>query len=428
MEYIGYLCGGFTLREGRVKTASQLPSRWKEVRLSAAEIHEYEQYYLPDFVRFCLNPDAGENIAMQRFSCDCGCELILPSDLIRSGRDVGLKVPTLQLYLFPFKMAMFSIRLEISSDEPDDLTSAVATLRKLNKLGDSALDGFRVAALEPLAELWRLFSPFAGSVGFDWSRLVEDGNKFNVFQIINRNAAEGEAPQLPSDKLLFALGTVSPLEKDKVSPLYAPSDGYFKKIMSENVLSVYSSWKCLSLSDTLTILASETPEWLTANWTEDYFGMIYIWQLYRRNYFFRLTRRFRYERQNSSMLEQETVDFERNCSFHKISYNFLPEEFSEIVARGLKPDREKAELYHMISQEESKREKLADNRMNGLLFFMTCLTMASTIYDACCLFQELMPYEEAVGSTVLGFRLVASAMLTIVLTALLIYRYKTKKS
>ena len=81
----------------------------------------------------------------------------------------------------------------------------------------------------------------------------------------------------------------------------------------------------------------------------------------------------------------------------------------------------------MIAQEESAGEKRADNRMNSLLFFMTCLTMASTIYDTCCLLQELLPYEDAVGSTVLGFRLVASVMLTIVLAALLIYRTKVRK-
>lgn len=427
MEYIGYLCGSFSLREGRVKTAARLPSRWRELRLSETELHEYGQYYLPDFVRFCLNPDAGEDVAMQRFTTDCGCTFKLPSTLVRSGNDVSLRVPSLNLYLLPFRIAMFSIRIELSSDDPDDLTSAVAALRKLNKLGDSSLDGFRVAALEPLAELWRSFSPFAGSVEFDWSRLVEDGNKFSVFQIITCNPGDGENPEPLSDELLFALGTVAPLNQKTISPLYAPSDDYFRQIMSENVLSVYSSWKCLSLSDTLTILATGAPEWLVANWTEDYFGMIYLWQLYRRNYFFRLTRRFRYERQNSAMLEKETVDFERNCSFHKISYNFLPEDFSEIVARGLKPDREKSELYHMISQEESKREKAADSRMNSLLFFMTCLTMASTIYDACCLFQELVPYGQAAGSTVAGFRLVASVMLTVILIALLVYRHNSRK-
>ena len=78
----------------------------------------------------------------------------------------------------------------------------------------------------------------------------------------------------------------------------------------------------------------------------------------------------------------------------------------------------------MIAQEESESEKKADNRMNSLLFFMTCLTMASTIYDTCCLLQEAIPYD----SVVVGFRVTGSAMLTVVLAALLIYRYKTRKS
>lgn len=421
------------MREGREAAASRLPSCWKEVRLSESEIHEYEQYYLPDFVRFCLNPAAGEDISMQRFRMESGSLITLPATLLRAGHDISFRVESLNLYLFPFRMAMFSIRIGMESDNPNDISSTVATLRKLNNMDNTNLEGFRTTALDPLAELWNLLSPFSPAYGkkdtgdFDYSRLVEDGNKFSVFQIVSQDADGETAPAELTDELLFALGTVSPFGQEASSPLYTPSEGYFRRIMTENVLSVYSSWKCLSLSDTLTILASGTPQWLIENWTEDYFGMIYIWQLYRRNYFFRLTRRFRYERQNSNMLEQETVDFERNCSFHKISYNFLPEDFSCIVAQGLKPDREKNELYHMIAQEESKSEKLADNRMNRLLFFMTCLTMASTIYDACCLLQILLPYGDSPKAEIAGFRLVASLMFTILMVAMLIYRHRSKK-
>ena len=246
---------------------------------------------------------------------------------------------------------------------------------------------------------------------------------FNVFQIVSAEPADGDE----RDKLLFELATVAPAGSYDAKSLDSPSEAYFRKLLDENSLSVYNNWKCLALSDTLTILCSECPEWLISNWKNDYFGLIYIWQLFRRNYLFRLTRRFRYERENVASLERESVDFERNCSFHRISYNFLPEEFSACVARGLRIEKEKNELYHMIAQEESAGEKRADNRMNSLLFFMTCLTMASTIYDTCCLLQELLPYDTTIGSSVTGFRLVTSLMLTIVLAALLIYRTKVRK-
>lgn len=430
MKYLAYLCGGFSLKEGRGKAAASLPSIWKEQRHDKTEIHDYEQYYLPDFVRFCLDPDAGEDVSMQRFRMDCDTDTAIPEQNSGCGHAIPFHIRHVDFYLFPFRMAMFSICIETESGDANDFTALASSLRRLGSLGSPWLEEFRRAALDPLADAWRILSPFTpdeNGNGFDFSRLVEDGNKFSVFQIVLQDSGEGGESDSPSDGLLFSLGTVAPIGAKAASSLYAPSDEYFHKIMSENVLAVYSGWKCLALSDTLTILACGAPEWLVTNWTVDYFGMIYIWQLYRRNYLFRLTRRFRFERQNSTALEQESVDFERNCSFHKISYNFLPEEFCSIVERGLKSDRDKDELYHMIAQENSKSEKLADNRMNRLLFFMTCLTMASTIYDACCLLQILLPYGTSPTVEIVGFRLVSSIMFTLLMIALLIYRQRSKR-
>ena len=424
MEYIGYFCGGFSLAGGRDEAANALPAGWKEDQCSAGQREGYELYYLPDFVRFCLSHEPGEDMSMRRFSKPLDASVTVPAALARTSGDLSVKIPELRLYLFPFHLALFAIHVEMEDAGENDITALTALLRNLRRLDEPELKAFHEAAVRPVLRLWEAISAASRSgVPADTVRLVEDGNKFNVFQIVSAEPADGDE----RDKLLFELATVAPAGSYDTKSLDSPSEAYFRKLLDENSLSVYNNWKCLALSDTLTILCSECPEWLISNWKNDYFGLIYIWQLFRRNYLFRLTRRFRYERENVASLERESVDFERNCSFHRISYNFLPEEFSACVARGLRIEKEKNELYHMIAQEESAGEKRADNRMNSLLFFMTCLTMASTIYDTCCLLQELLPYEDAVGSTVLGFRLVASAMLTIVLAALLIYRTKVRK-
>lgn len=427
MEYIGYLCGGFSLAANRDESARKLPEQWKEDIFSPEECRQYELYYLPDFVRFSLCPDAGEDLSMRRYSMEVEAAVTLPAELARSSSDITVRIPRLRFYICPFRTAMFSIQMEMESGCENDITAAVALLRNLSRLQSAGLEEFRDKALAPVTEVWRLLSAAAAEgAKEEYIRLVEDGNKFNVFQIARTDNAHWQEGGM--DKLLFEMATVAPVGSYDSKSLDSPSKAYFKKILEENSLSVYNNWKCLSLSDTLTILCSDCPQWLVNNWKDDYFGLIYIWQLFRRSYLFRLTRRFRYERENVGKLERESVDFERNCSFHRISYNFLPEEFCTCTSRGLKIEKEKAELYHMIAQEESNSEKKADNRMNSLLFFMTCLTMASTIYDACCLLQELLPYETTIGSSVTGFRLVASIMLTIVLAALLVYRSKVRKS
>ena len=409
MEYIGYFCGGFSLAGGRDEAANALPAGWKEDQCSAGQREGYELYYLPDFVRFCLSHEPGEDMSMRRFSMPLDASVTVPAALARTSGDLSVKIPELRLYLFPFRLALFAIHVEMEDAGENDITALTALLRNLRRIDEPELKAFHEAAVEPVIRLWEAVSAASRSgAPADTVRLVEDGNKFNVFQIVSAEPADGNE----RDKLLFELATVAPAGSYDAKSLDSPSEAYFRKLLDENSLSVYNNWKCLALSDTLTILCSECPEWLISNWKNDYFGLIYIWQLFRRNYLFRLTRRFRYERENVASLER---DFERNCSFHRISYNFLPEEFSACVARGLRIEKEKNELYHMIAQEESAGEKRADNRMNSLLFFMTCLTMASTIYDTCCL------------STVLGFRLVASVMLTIVLAALLIYRTRVRK-
>ena len=423
MEYIAYLCGGFSLASGRDESAARLPSGWEQDRYTPEQIRNYELYYLPDFVRFCLCPEAGEELSMRRYTMRRDAVVTLPAELAHTESDLNVSIPELKLYLLPFRIAMFAVHIEMRSDDGNDITAAAALLRNLSRLGAPGLEDFRREAVEPLMEVWKTLSlAAAGGASAEHVRLVEDGNKFNLFQIARTGRESWQDGG--ADKLLFELATVAPVGSYDAKSLDSPSEDYFRKILSENSLSIYNNWKCLSLSDTLTILCSDCPDWLVANWKNDYFGLIYIWQLFRRNYLYRLTRRFRYERENAGGLERESVDFERSCSFHRISYNFLPEEFSACTAGGLKIEKEKNELYHMIAQEESESEKKADNRMNSLLFFMTCLTMASTIYDTCCLLQEAIPYD----SVVVGFRVTGSAMLTVVLAALLIYRYKTRKS
>ncbi len=419
MDYIGFLCGGFYLAEGRGACASKLDGCWQGVELGAAEITDYEYYYFPDFVRFSFKPDAGENVSMQRFRLNLDRDLEIALSHHIEERRIALRLVCADLYLMPFRHALFSIRVELSGVDADDITLIMSKLRNLKLLSEAFLKEFRQLAVDPLTVVWRSLSAAAAKgKDFDYMDLVEDGNKLSLFSIAKIKSGSGI-----TDELLFELGTLAPIGSCASSGFNAPSEQYLGRIMVENSLSVYKNWKALCLADTVTILSLDCPDWLENNWCDDYFGLIYIWQLFRRNYLFRLTNRFRYERENVQALKKESVEFERNCSFQTISYNFLPIEFSACVVHGLGIDGKKEELYHMISQEQIKDEQLADKRMNNLLFFMTCLTMASAIYDTCCLFGQLLPYY----SVVLGYRTVGAIMLSIVLVAMLIYRIRTRK-
>lgn len=426
MKYIGYLCGVFSLKDNAFVSAGRLGSYWKPLECSKETVCVYEQYYFPDFVHFCLGGCSKEGNAIGRYSLKMGSEFHVSVGCRQKSRSVGVRTPEALLFLFPFKMAQFAIRVEIDTDNDDDVTSAVAAMRNIIRCDNDGLEEYRDKALSPVVDAFKAMNMelSADDVKFDYRRLVENGNKLKIFQIACLSETRWASDNI--DRLLFEIGTTAPIGSYDGKSVDSPSEAFFKDMMSKDTLSVYNNWKALFLFDTTTIICGDCPEWLLKNWTEDYFGMIYICQLYRRNYLFRLNRRFRFERENVEYLENESVDFERRCCFHNISYNFLPEMFNRRVESSLKTEEEKESLYHMISQEQANREKKAESRMNNLLFFMTCLTMASAIWDTCCLINGVIPFGISIGSELIGYRLTASILATIVLLALLIYRIRSK--
>ncbi len=402
MKYTGFLCGGFSTLEGRKPGSS-----WEEIHFSDEQLRTYECFYLPEFVRFNLNPKAVEFGAMSRYEMKIGKTFDF---------GVEVNVPELKLYMMPFNMALFAIRVDIESDDINGITGALATLRNIGKLTSSV--EFTSMVLAYLKDAYCLLTDTPAD-SFEYISLVENGNKFKIFQIA---LIDGDVVG-DKDQLLFEMGCVAPINSYDGKSMYSASESYFNRLMSENKLSIYNNWSCLGLSDTLTILAEDCPEWLVRNWINDYFGLIYIWQLFRKNYILRLTKSFRFEKRDPEKLIKESFEFEKKCSFSTISYNFLPEEFKGCVEHGLQIEEDKEVLYHLLEQENDAREKASDSKMNYLLFFMTCLTMFSAIYDACCLYTELFPS----GNNMASFRLLASTMCFVIMSALLANRLISKR-
>ncbi len=407
MKYTGFLCGGFSIAEDRPSVCGG----WKAEVCSPMEIRDYERYYLPEFVRFNLCPEAVGFGSMERFSLAVDRSFLL---------DVPVHVPELKLYVMPFRMALFAVRVDIETEDLNGLTLAMSNLRDLGRI--TSYKDFADAVVTPLDDIYRRLTGKTGKLS-GFFHLMENGNKLKIFQIACIDGAAAD-----DDVLLFELGTVAPIGSYDAKSVSSASESYFKRIIEENKLSIFNNWSCLGLTDTVTILGRGCPDWLVSNWVNDYFGLIYIWQLFRKNFIFRLTRSFRFDKKDPEKLMQESVEFEKKCSFHIISYNFLREEFNRCVEHGLKIEEEKQALYYLLEQEKSAREKDSDTKMNYLLFFMTCLTMFSAIYDACCLFNELFPYTDNVGSDILGFRLLASVMIALIFLALLINRLLSKRT
>ena len=96
------------------------------------------------------------------------------------------------------------------------------------------------------------------------------------------------------------------------------------------------------------------------------------------------------------------------------------------MEKGLEVLSEKELLYQMMAQQKNNREERDNQRMNNLLFYLTLFTTFSMVWDASSLFNEMYPYDTYIGSSIMGFRLVAYAMMLIVLVLIMMARFKRK--
>ena len=197
--------------------------------------------------------------------------------------------------------------------------------------------------------------------------------------------------------------------------------------------------------DTFTILAEDALDWMVDNWVSCYFRLIYIHSLFQKCYLFRLNKQLRLamNEQRSAMaillsalgMSESNIyslignfkSFDQHCRFHKISYNFMPLEISKAIDNGLCISEELEQLDAIIEREKQRRDEANDKMVNTLLFILSTLTIGSAVWDFSCLLDQMFPYSDYLGSTVVGYRtvsLVALLGLTFVVTRL--FRDKNK--
>ena len=427
MKYTAILCGYFSIDESRA-TELKLDSKWECLTKSTVEKEGYENYYYPEFVNFCFG-DESEN-SLVRYQQKINQTITISREVKGAECKYDLLIDNITIYVAPHNILMYSIRIEKDCKDPNDATSIVHMLRNVCRYDEFNITSFIELALNPILAIFNDYSNNKLMIDKqsdkpNYSLLVENGNKLKVFQVAEIDCESWNPAKV--DTLLFELGTISPIGSYDAKLLESPSQSYFEQIIAENSLSIYNNWKCLSLLDSYTMVYCNCPTWLFNNWIDDYCGMIYITQLYKRYYLFRTNKEYKDKDCDIEKLSNEYMNFERKYCFFKISYNFLPQEINLSMEKGLEIESEKKQLYHMIEQENVRREKRDDNRQNKLLFFLTCIMVISAVWDTCCLLNELYPYQNFWESQVVGFRIVAYSLVFIVLFAIIINKVFKKR-
>ena len=413
-EIRAFLCGYFT-RNIQANFEKMESDGWERKIAVAKHVADMKRIYYPEFVDFCF-ADADATRGCVELSRKVGVQTVL---VTKSG-NVELTIDDLSLYLMPMDVTLLKIGVSFEVDDLNKATAVLASLRMVDYYSAEDHGEFIRLAIDPLLEQYRALT---GSDDCGVSRLVEQGNKFRIFQIVNSLKSDDDADTatMLSDVTLYQMGSVSKVTNGELKGS-GVSEVYLNKILDESRVSVFDSWHALALNDTFTVHGENLSPKLIAQWSECYFGMIYLHSLMVKSFLFglnvqlrealqdrttalrQLSTAFGVSRSPIDALVQRFEEFERKCCFHKVSYNFLPVLLDEAIDKGLCIAEEKEQLYVVIDKEKGRRDAANDRLVNGLLFVLSLLTLFSAIWDFSCLLNEMYPYSDYFTSSNMGYR------------------------
>ena len=434
-QHIAFLCGHFTLPQ-KIRYNGLNNLGWDDFVLPE-DIRKIEKrFFYPEYVDFCYATETNDTCIRYVKHINKDMQILI------NDKERQYSIKEITLYIMPFKIAMFSIHIEHETADLNDCTALLFSLRAIDFYSEIHKE-FIDVVIKPLTDVYEYLT---GKVPSSYTELIENGNKFRIFQIVNSHDKEMEAlPEANKDCLLYELATVSKITKSGETDEFSASDSYLKKILDQSKISVFRNWSGLALLDTFTIHAFGASNGLLNNWTDSYFRMIYVHSLFLKCYLFNLNIRFRetlshpvsswklklqsinIRSTDVSQLVDEYEAFEQKCCFNKISYNFLPLEISDAIDKGLEIKEEMEQLFKVMEKEKTRREEANDKMVNTLLLCLSLLTLFSAIWDISCLLDQMYPFVDYLGGQTFGYRTVALLLLLGVSIVLItIYRRKKK--
>ena len=403
-----FLCGYFSM-DGKMAAdiakgkSPECLREWIPLEYSEQQTSLLSNFYYPEFVEFCTRVRQ-----MYRLPVDKLASIALGEEERCSFRVVDIRSG-----LYPYGIVLFSIHIEFTDTDADTVLAALARLRNCCFYENAGMDEFLSSCIDPLKRLYCGLGRVQDTP--DTNSLVENGNKFKLFHIV-------ESEDL-SDEFLYSCASLSRYQPD--GPMSASRE-YFEKTIAGHRLNIFNNWKALMLLDTVTFCAKNLSTFTKDIWVNDYFWMVYQYELYRKTYLYRQNLLFRSRKESPEVLHEQLKCFERKYSFSSVSYNFLPNDVDKAMENGLGTLNVERDVYHVIDQEVESKSAERESRSNMFLTFLTCVASLSAVWDISCMVDAMINYEVAFHYSTLGYRAVASVLIFIILLVLLITRLKKK--
>lgn len=413
-EVLANISGHFT-RQQAPADETMTAAGWRRDDFDDAAIKELKSVFYPEFVAFCCRGSHG---------CDTWCKTFDADRVLTlKGRDYHYRLQDVHFFFMPLAITMFSVQIAMRVEDPNDATAVLSSLRLERFFKQNV--GQESIAISAVKEVYGFCNP-AKTAG-EFAALVENGNKFRIFQIYNRVSS---APA-DDDLLLYQLASVSRVTQGK--DLYSVTPAYLERTLNEHRVAVFCNWQALALMDTFTILSYDAETWQVDYWQKCYFRMIYLHSLFEKVFLFNLNKQFHemigdgfsvqdglrmalsmWPKRMAKLLKSMEY-FEQWCCFHKISYNFLPLEIDDAIDRGLCVSEEQSQLQALLVREKDRRKAASDRIENVLLFVLSLMTLFSSVLDLSCLIDRMYPYAGYLGTTEIGYRTVTLLFLLILL-------------
>ncbi len=377
---ITFLCGYFSTSKPFSRQIVQ--KDWETVQADAKTIESFRNYYYSEFVDFFTN-----EVSVFKKSIERDISIVLHEN----GNEIseGITIADLTLFQMPMGLALFSISLKFKNVEHDNYASIISQLRNCGNFKNKMDDDFFKFAISEICTLYqasggkeRVRNDENGLCAYPF--LVEHGNKFKVFQIATTNGFSDDAKALRN--YVFCLGSFLPANDSN-------EEAYIDSVSNDCYISVFKDWKGLALLDSITIYANNPAEWQIQMWKNVYFERIYIYELYRKAFLYRLNCNFHspsYFKKTHELQEEMRV-FERNYDFVNFSYNFMPKLFDSAIDSALESKAEETIINHLINRDIANEDEKREAKTNHLLLFLSIMAGFSAIWD---LFSLIKDYSQ----------------------------------
>ena len=334
---------------------------------------------------------------------------------------ISIHIDKILISLLPFNTLIYSIGMSCTQVNMEVMLTVFNQLRQISRYNQQQnIQEFVDTVIVPIRELYKQVTGRCVEHNY---QLVENGNKLKIYQIVTINNELLHSSY--ADNLLYSLGTLS---MNDSSDHMGSNEAYVQNILTKYKIAVFNNWVALPLLDSMTFMCDEgMKSYVKDSWRTDYFELIYIYQLYRKIFLYRTNSEFRLRKRPINKIQNDLEDFDNHYTYHFISYNFLPNLLNKVVESSQEIADEQEEMKNILKRTVQAETELREKRSNYFLTFLAIITSFSTIWDLNCLLDAMFNYSTVFTINLLGYRLVTSIiLLVIVLVALFALNSKRK--